>query len=117
MPDFNFFDYVIGYDDIKFNDRYIRRTALYYSFPYLWEKSLSSKDVKELLYNKKYFCNFIYSHGNGITERDLIFEELSKYKFVHALGKHKKNCDIEIGPRSGNFVQTSIEAKNHLNFL
>lgn len=115
LPDFNLFDYILGRDNILFGDRFIR--YLYnVNFEDNSTKGKTYKEAKELLEQKKYFCNFIYSHGNGHALRDIIFDKLSVYKFVHALGGHKKNSDIEIVPREVNFFSGSIDAKVMFKF-
>jgi len=42
---------------------------------------------------KPYFCNFIYFNGNAHYMRDKLFNDISKYKFVHSIGQHLKNTD------------------------
>lgn len=93
-PDFNVFDYAIGFDNITFDDRYLL-------FPYFLlnkEKALSCKapnqeSVKNILSNKEFFCNFIYSHESPNGERNQILETLSKYKRVECPCSYKNNME------------------------
>ena len=91
-PDFNAFDYVIGFDNISFDDRYLL-------FPYFLlnkEKAMSciapnKEIISSLLLNKEYFCNFIYSHESPNGERSKILDTLSKYKRVECPCTYKNN--------------------------
>lgn len=92
-PDFNLCDYAIGFDYIKFADRYIR-WPLYMTMEYRDDYNKALNKHKEY-YNKepkKYkFCNFIYSNSLAISGRDELFEYLSQYKLVDSGGRHKNN--------------------------
>jgi len=46
-------------------------------------------NAEELYNNKKYFCNFLYSHN--VPYREEFFKQLSKYKKVDAPGKSMNN--------------------------
>lgn len=115
LPDFNFFDYIICRDNINFGDRYIRH---FYNTNISdgSDRTKTYKEAKKILEDKKYFCNFIYSHAGGCNERTEIFNKLSEYKFVHALGNYKRNCDIKIEPRYGDWKNSSMEAKRDFKF-
>lgn len=114
LPDFNFFDYVIARDNIEFGDRYMRYFYIYPNKSLL--KRLSYDEAREELYNKKYFCNFIYSHGRGYFVRDLIFKKISEYKFVHSIGRYNKNCNIELNPPGANWYNDLINTKKMFKF-
>jgi len=76
VPDFNVFDYAIGYDRISLTDQYGENR--YYRYPgYMIDydrlktcaSGLSRAEAEEALKKKKYFCNFIYSHRSGGSAR------------------------------------------------
>ena len=92
VPDFNIFDYAIGFDDLKFGDRYIRLHTLVFFDRYLRLGELFRiKDAGELMKEKTHFCDFIYSNSKAHTNRDLFFRLLSQYKRVDSLGPHLNN--------------------------
>ena len=100
-PDFNICDYAIGFHYLDFDDRYIR-FPLYlvddftvYSndnyandlFRTVHKHERAARAMKE----KTDFCSFVYSNAKAAGCRQLIFEELSKYKPVHSGGKYLNN--------------------------
>lgn len=91
-PDFNLYDYAIGFDHIQFMDRYLRY-PLYLLYEKQMEKALHKHEMtKEEILGKKGFCNFVVSSGGGKGDnRTKIFEELSQYKRVDSGGKYKNN--------------------------
>lgn len=91
-PDFNLYDYAIGFDHIQFMDRYLRYPL------YLLEKEKMNKALqkhectKDQILREKKFCNFVVSAGGGKEDiRTKIFEKLSQYKRVDSGGKYKNN--------------------------
>ena len=89
VPNFNDCDYAIGFDDITFEDRYLKYTLSYYMPP--------RKNIKKNLVNRR-FCNFIYSNfnmGEGAIIRQEFFKKLSEYKHIDAPGKVCHNMDAE----------------------
>ena len=98
-PDFNLFDYSIVFDDeLSFKDRAIRIPTTY---RFRMNESLEQnqknkiKDIDNIINNKKYFCNFIYSNPFAHQNRDKIFKIINEYEEVKSLGKHMHNFDIE----------------------
>jgi len=91
-PDFNFFDYAVGSDDIVFRDRYFRfpHFATYPEFATL--RDTNAMTDEELL--NRGFCSFVVSRGtghHGDPMRELFFNALSKYKKVSSGGKYLNN--------------------------
>lgn len=89
IPDFNLYDYALGFDHISFGDRYMR-------FPYylLYGKGVSRAadrggivDMKE----KNGFCSFVYSNGNASKMRKELFDSISSYKKVSSGGRYLNN--------------------------
>ena len=94
-PDFTAFDYVIGFDYIEFGDRYFRLPFGFYfddGKPWIPEK-LSYRRAKEILEEKKYFCNFIYGHESPSKMREDLFREIGKYKTVVSPGSYLNNVN------------------------
>ena len=110
FPDFNLFDYALGFDEFCYDDRYFRYLLL--SITYQRGKFIKNIDNP---FDRK-FCNFIYGNSGAHPNRDLLFHMLSKYKKVDALGAHLKNVDIDIEPRDGNWYQGSIDIKSEYKF-
>lgn len=110
-PDFNLYDYGIGFDYLDFGDRYLRY-PLYYVYPKkLWE-SFVSKHIspQEKLAKKSGFCSFVYSNGNADPIRERFFQELSKYKKVNSGGRYLNNIGLSEG------VKDKIEFESQHKF-
>ena len=84
VPDFNLFDYAIGFDNLTFGDRYLRMPlfAFYSEFAKLANRVYPSDN--ELL--NRGFCSFVISNSNGDPLRTKFFHELSKYKPIASGG-------------------------------
>lgn len=109
-PDFNLFDYAIGFDRLSFEDRYIW-------FPnYLmnpkYRKDLELLKCKHLRQQieckpKTNFCSFVVSNGVGNPARFRFFEQLNKYKKVDSGGKYMNNIGVSNGvPNKYDFQVT-----------
>jgi hypothetical protein len=90
VPDFNCFDYCMGFDHIEFDDRYARipHFVLYKEFASLGNE-LKLEDTSSLL--KRDFCSFVVSNGTGSPLREKFFYRLSKYKPVASGGRYLNN--------------------------
>lgn len=95
-PDFNLFDYVIGFDDLKFGNRYCHIPL--FAMPDVANRILKpalSKHEKILSsegYNQKKFCCFVVSNGaNANPVRQQFFEKLSEYQHVDSAGMFLNN--------------------------
>lgn len=91
-PDFNLYDYAIGFDHIQFADRYLRY-PLYLFDTEKMDKALHKHEMtKEELLGKKGFCNFVVSSGGGKGDiREKVFDELCQYKKVDSGGRYRNN--------------------------
>lgn len=102
VPDFNLFDYALGFHFIDFNDRYMR-FPLYvlYSSNYnktVWENTFQNFSNKELI--ERSFCNFVYSNSsNSDPLREKFFRELSKYKKIDSGGKYLNNIGSSVADK------------------
>lgn len=91
IPDFNLYDYAMGFHYIDFEDRYLRLPHYV-----LYEKSipLAMKKhtyTKEYYLSKKKFCNYVISNPYAAGERDQMVEELNKYLPVDSGGRYRNN--------------------------
>lgn len=112
-PDFNLFDYGIGYDNLTFGDRYCQFHYQAQLFNYKLDKQVS----RSVLETKNNFCEFLYSNPNSHKNRDLFFHQLSKYKKVDSLGNHLKNVTHDVSKRhSNNFFEESVKIKQPYKF-
>ncbi|MBQ6569460.1 MAG: hypothetical protein IJL87_04315 [Clostridia bacterium] len=92
-PDFTVFDYCIGFDFLQFGDRYMRMPFAFYFNDGIFDvfERLSREQAKQILKNKKYFCNFIYGHQSSHGMREKLFYKLGEYKPVISPGSHLNN--------------------------
>lgn len=91
-PDFNVYDYAIGFDHIQFEDRYLRLPlyCLYPEFDLIEKFNPANLDLSQLAQRK--FCSFVVSNGNGADPiRTEFFHELCKYKKVDSAGRYLNN--------------------------
>ena len=90
VPDFNSFDYAVGFDHLSFGDRYLRHPlfARYAVFPRLVERKMP---LDAELLNRK-FCSFVVSNANMCNPiRKKFFDALSKYRKVDSGGRYMNN--------------------------
>ena len=89
VPNFNYFDYALGFDDLTFGDRYVRipHYVGYKEYAMLYDREFP--DDRALL-NRK-FCSFVVSNGFGNPIRRKFFERLSQYKQVDSGGRYMNN--------------------------
>ena len=97
-PDFNLFDYAVGFDNhLEFDGRFIRLPSpLDFFEDFLPKKNNDVQNIeeaKQLLTEKQGFCSFLYSNPNAHPMRDQLFYGISKYKRVDSLGKHLNNVE------------------------
>lgn len=109
-PDFDIADYAIGFDCLKYDDRYFRIPlyALYYSTEELHEIESLSKIINISLVESRKFCSYLSSNKKPQSNRDNFFLELSKFKFVESGGSVNNNL--------GYKVSSKIEFIRNFNF-
>lgn len=95
-PDFNVFDYGIGFECMDYGDRYLRYPLYYVSELYGHDYDLmltKHENAMETLKEKSDFCSFVVSNGTSSAEdlRRVFFEKLSKYKQVNSGGRYLNN--------------------------
>ncbi len=93
VPDFNLYDYAMGFHYLDFEDRYLRLPlyALYDKETRL--KPALEKHTKDrsVYLQKKGFCNFVVSNPMAAGERDEMFKALSAYKQLASGGRYRNN--------------------------
>lgn len=89
VPDFNLYDYGIGFHYLEFADRYLR-FPLAFANP-LVETLETSRSITPSLAERK-FCNFIYGNSRQCDPlREKFFLQLSKYRAIDSGGKVRNN--------------------------
>ena len=92
VPDFNVFDYAIGFDHMQFGDRYLRVPL--FVFYDAFQKMLSG-EIAEIAPEKackRKFCSYVVSNArNANPIRDNFFKTLCQYKKVDSAGRHLNN--------------------------
>ena len=96
VPNFNFYDYAIGFEHMSFADRYFRY-PLYVA--YYDEACKLIENKKELSGNEcdRNFCSFVVSNSAADSYRVRLFDNLSKYKDISSGGKFRNNIGIPEG--------------------
>ena len=89
-PNFDLYDYIIGFYDIKFKDRYLKYNILF-------DKSMIELAIKRKENKPTKFCCFVYSRNKLDQQRKYIFDKLSEYKKVDSGGRYLHNIDYKIG--------------------
>lgn len=112
-PDFNWYDYAIGFDRLSFGDRYLRAPiyAFYPAYRRVLTRVTQPKTDAELL-NRK-FCSFVVSNGSRASDlRDRFFRRLSQYRPVDSGGRHLNN----IGGRVADKLEFCARYKFNIAF-
>lgn len=97
-PDFNLFDYAIGFENLKYGDRYVM--APNYILNLKYQDSIKKMKEKHLIgdmSHKSDFCSYVVSNGVGDEIRTRFFEELCKYKKVNSGGTYQNNIGMPEG--------------------
>ena len=90
VPDFNFFDYAVGFDRIDFGDRYLRMPLYAFYGEYQMLGNRTPPDAKSLL--GRGFCSYVVTNSDRADPlRTEFFEKLSKYKKVASGGRYMNN--------------------------
>lgn len=91
VPDFNAFDYAVGFHHLSFGDRYLRCPlfALYRDYRSLVERTAVMSDEQLV---RRAFCSFVVSNSAYADPlRREFFERLSKYRPVASGGRWLNN--------------------------
>ena len=93
VPDFNLYDYAMGFHNISFEDRYLR-LPLYALYKEDYELVRNKHTFSDEYYlSKKGFCNCVISNPYPFADRrrDAMYEALSAYKSVGSGGRYNNN--------------------------
>lgn len=93
IPDFNLYDYAVGFCNLNFGDRYLRY-PLYRLYRENWRKALVKHTIAREEFERKHkgFCNFVYSNSqNVMPEREQLLSIIDSYKKVDCGGRYKNN--------------------------
>jgi alpha(1,3/1,4) fucosyltransferase len=92
-PNFSTYDYIIGFDWIEYEDRYLRFPLYGVSnYAKMFEKAQKKHIDVEEAYSKRKFCNFVVSNADNKQNcREEFYDLLSKYKIVDSGGRHRNN--------------------------
>lgn len=95
-PNFNECDYAIGFDDIIFDDRYMRLPL----FAMQITREIQNREkFREMVLKDKRFCNFVYNNetvGRGAFLRKEFCQKLMGYKEIDCPGSVFHNMESEI---------------------
>lgn len=97
IPDFNLFDYSIGFDEMDFGDRYIRIPNFLMNPKYDRDLKLMERRHETNKEIAVEFCSYVCSNGQADSMREYIFDEISKYKNVASGGRYRNNIGLPEG--------------------
>ena len=112
-PDFNIFDYAVGFDPINYTDRYLR-----FAPGYRFRKFLSLKPTQEIKFQDRKFCDFIYSNPFANAARDELKNLLDRISRVDSYGIHLNNTGVKkiSSHHSINWRQEKTEIHSNYKF-
>ena len=94
-PDFNLYDYAIGFDKLLLGDRYIRYPLYLACYEEMCNKAQNERIISGNEYSRD-FCSYVVSNVAD-DYRDRLYSELTAYKKVFSGGKHLNNIGIPDG--------------------
>lgn len=116
-PDFNLCDYAIGFDYMKFEDRYLRFPNFAFYGDQFDQLQVTEVPSEADVAAKSNFCNFIYSNAKSDPARDHFFHLLSDYKKVLSPGRHLNNSqDLVGGRRANDWMYSKIDFQSSCKF-
>lgn len=93
VPDFNLVDYAVSRYPIEFGDRHFYLPGCIDPSGHALVLGGGRKFTRNMLANKEYFANFIYSHESEGGIRGDFFKALSNYKRVESCGTYLNNTN------------------------
>ena len=88
-PDFNLYDYAIGFERLTLGDRYFR-LPIYYLYANDFA-AMQTKHEAVSLDGKDHFCSFVYSNNNASPHREVFLNKLNEYQTVSSGGRYRNN--------------------------
>lgn len=109
VPDFNLFDYALGFDLLDFEDRYLR-----FEPGYRFKHHFEGVYQPDYDYQEKYFCDFIYSNFRANSNRKQLKEFLETIGSVKSYGGYLNNVETSstIGRYDKNWIGRKIEIQS-----
>lgn len=90
-PDFNLYDYAMGFDYLNYGDRYLR-LPFYYLYKLDFELMSCKHQFTEAdLKSKKGFCSFVVSNNHASAHRKEFYDLLYDYKPIASGGRYMNN--------------------------
>lgn len=111
-PDFNLFDYAIGFEKLDYPGRYLYFPNYLMNLKYENDLEKAKKKHLETEIQKNDFCSMVVSSGSKEQTRIRFFEELCKYKKVNSGGKYLNN----IGSDQGDGIKNKLEFQSRHKF-
>lgn len=91
-PDFNLYDYAIGFDRMQFGDRYLRYPLCLLNTKDLEEAIHKTERPDDYFLNREKFCSYVVSSGGGVGDiRNWLYDRISEYKTVDSGGRFRNN--------------------------
>lgn len=100
VPNFNFYDYAIGFEHMSFGDRYFRYPLYVACYENACERSINKK-INGDEFNRD-FCSFVVSNSSAEEYRVKLYEKLSEYRNVSSGGRYKNNIGLTDGVQDKN---------------
>ncbi|MBR5234575.1 MAG: glycosyltransferase [Bacteroidaceae bacterium] len=94
-PDFNLYDYAIGFEHLTLGDRYMRLPIYYLNRYQKYFRLMQEKHINPVP-EKKGFCSFVYSNDRASAVREQFFNQLSEYKKVSSGGRYRNNIGAPV---------------------
>lgn len=125
-PNFNLYDFAIGFEKLVFEDRYIRVPNYIMNPAYADDlKRMQQKHIikEDDIKQKNEFCSFVYSNGRADPIRKQFFELLNQYKKVNSGGKFLNNIGVPKGVENKYLFQKqhkfsiAFENSSHLGYV
>ncbi len=118
-PDFNMFDYAMGFERLIYEDRYLRYPYMYLDAEGM--RAMASKHLNPVSSKDKKFCNFVYSNGEADPIREEFYDLLCKYKMVDSGGKYRNNiggpCDDKRTFQAQYKFSIAFENSSHSGYV
>ena len=122
VPDFNVFDYAIGFPNMTIEDRYIRVHPLLYFSGNFDNQSLPPREYSERdagpSFEERTGISFIYSNRRAHPMRDELFHRLSMELRVDSLGHHLNSGEanrVQLGTQD-SWISEKIAAEQQYRF-
>ncbi len=100
IPDFNHFDYAMGFDHITFGDRYLRVPHYLLYGEDLIRRAQKRGGMMEKPVYREDFCSFVYSNSNADPIREELFSRLNALKPVKSGGGYMNNIGYRVDDKS-----------------